>query len=263
MTTEKWYPFVKLPLSAEQFRQLPQHPSYEYEYVDGEAWLTARPKTYHALLDLEAREPAASVRGFGREEITVRPLDRDEWPYLRPLFAGAFQSVPPFSLITDDERLVAANQCLEKTRTGGDGPLISDACFVARCKSDEGEQRLGAIIITLMQDGDLESCDDLTWTEQAAVDAIAKGWGRPHLTWIFTDYWNARHGVGTALLDHAVNALLKIDYTDLASTFLLGNESSTLWHWRNGFRLMSNPGSPRAIERGITAKESEESVESS
>ena len=23
----------------------------------------------------------------------------------------------------------------------------------------------------------------------------------------------------------------------LASTFLLGNDSSTLWHWRNGFRL--------------------------
>jgi hypothetical protein len=28
-----------------------------------------------------------------------------------------------------------------------------------------------------------------------------------------------------------------LDLKPLASTFLLGNDSSTLWHWRNGFRL--------------------------
>jgi hypothetical protein len=31
----------------------------------------------------------------------------------------------------------------------------------------------------------------------------------------------------------------------LASTFLLGNESSMLWHWRNGFQLLQYPGSRR------------------
>ena len=53
MTTEKWYPFIKLPLTIEQFHQLPRNPAYKYEYIDGEAWLTARPKAYHALLTLE------------------------------------------------------------------------------------------------------------------------------------------------------------------------------------------------------------------
>jgi hypothetical protein len=50
-----------------------------------------------------------------------------------------------------------------------------------------------------------------------------------------------------ALLDAVVRALASLGYSELASTFLLGNESSTLWHWRTGFRLLSHPGSMRAI----------------
>jgi hypothetical protein len=34
-------------------------------------------------------------------------------------------------------------------------------------------------------------------------------------------------------------------FTHLASTFLLGNDSSMLWHWRNGFQLAGYPGSRR------------------
>jgi len=262
VTTEKWFPSIKLPLSIKQFQQLPQHPAYKYEYSRDEAQLTPRPKHYHALLTLERRKPPVSVQGFGREEITFRPLHETDWPGLLPLFAGAFHRVPPFSQISDDDRLVAASQCLEKTRTGGDGPLIEDACFVARCDTDEGEQHLGAILVTLMQDGDLESFDDLTWTEQAPAKAIGQRWGRPHLTWVFTNHWTTRHGVGTTLLDHATSALLDLGYNELSSTFLLGNESSTLWHWHNGFRLMSYPGSPRAMDRRITAKDAEKRVES-
>ena len=63
----------------------------------------------------------------------------------------------------------------------------------------------------------------------------------PHLTWIFVSPVDARQGVGTALLDVAVRALLRLEYTELASTFLLGNESSMLWHWRAGFKLLERP----------------------
>ena len=261
MTTEKWYPFIKLPLTIEQFHQLPRNPVYKYEYIEDEAWLTARPRVYHALLTLEERTPAQTAEGYGREEITFRPLDDDDWDEFPALFAWAFHRVPPFSLISDDDRLKAATQCLEHVRKGGDGPLINEACFVARCETNEGEQLLGAILITLMQDGDLERFDDPTWKEHAPDNALAAGWGRPHLTWIFTDHTNARHGVGRLLLDHATNALLDLGYTELASTFLLGNESSTLWHWRNGFQLKSYPGSPRATNRRTTANESPEPVE--
>ncbi|MGD9856256.1 MAG: hypothetical protein AB7U20_15030, partial [Planctomycetaceae bacterium] len=99
MTIEQWFPSVKLPLSWEQFRQLPQHPAYRYEYRDGEAWLSARPKSYHTLLSLERRDPPRTLRGFCRETITFRLLRESDWPQLPSLFAWSFHRVPPFSLL--------------------------------------------------------------------------------------------------------------------------------------------------------------------
>jgi hypothetical protein len=34
-----------------------------------------------------------------------------------------------------------------------------------------------------------------------------------------------------------VNSLLDMGFKELFSTFLLGNSSSMLWHWRNRFQL--------------------------
>jgi GNAT superfamily N-acetyltransferase len=58
---------------------------------------------------------------------------------------------------------------------------------------------------------------------------------------------HARLGVGSALLDAVAQGLNRLGYTELASTFLLGNESSTLWHWRVGFRLLPYRGTMRLI----------------
>ena len=54
---------------------------------------------------------------------------------------------------------------------------------------------------------------------------------------------------GTLLCLAGLNALCALGYPDLASTFSLGNESSTLWHWRNGFELMPYPASPRLVNK--------------
>jgi L-amino acid N-acyltransferase YncA len=70
------------------------------------------------------------------------------------------------------------------------------------------------------------------------------------LTWIFVSPQRAGHGVGTALLAAAVGALRTMGYTELVSTFLRGNDSSMLWHWRNGFELLAYPGSPRRVRPG-------------
>jgi len=48
-----------------------------------------------------------------------------------------------------------------------------------------------------------------------------------------------------ALLDMAVQALLRLGYKELTSTFIIGNESSMLWHWRAGFKLPEQPWSMR------------------
>ena len=56
-------------------------------------------------------------------------------------------------------------------------------------------------------------------------------------------------GSGTVLLAATRRALLARGYTELLSTFMIGNDSSMLWHWRNGFRLLPYPGSLRHIGR--------------
>ena len=38
---------------------------------------------------------------------------------------------------------------------------------------------------------------------------------------------------------------LELGYNELVSSFILGNESSMLWHWRNGFDLLPYSGSRR------------------
>ncbi len=63
------------------------------------------------------------------------------------------------------------------------------------------------------------------------------------MTWVFVAPLFTGEGVGTALLNAAVRQLLALGYTELASTFLAGNDSSMLWHWRQGFRLLAHPAS--------------------
>ena len=63
--------------------------------------------------------------------------------------------------------------------------------------------------------------------------------------WIFVAPMLAGQGIGTALLRAAVAELRTLGFSRLASTFLLGNHSSMLWHWRMGFRLTAYPFSRR------------------
>jgi GNAT superfamily N-acetyltransferase len=244
---DRWFPHVTFPVARETFRQLPRNPTYKYEYFDGEAQLSPRPKSYHCLLELAPRDVPEAVELQGGEQATFRPLAREDWPRFPKLFAAAFDRLPPFGLIAEKRREEAARECLNRTRSGGDGPVVEQASFVAQ----QGDQLLGAVLITLMYAGDLETYDDPGWSEPAPPDALKRRWGRPHLTWIFVAPLSARHGIGAALLGRAVNELHRLGYRQLASTFLLGNESSTLWHWKNGFRLLSFIASPGAITRAV------------
>src|SRR5262245_18524120 len=49
---DEWMPVLQLPLTIEQYHQLPRNPSYKYEYIQGKACLTPRARHYHALLDV-------------------------------------------------------------------------------------------------------------------------------------------------------------------------------------------------------------------
>jgi GNAT superfamily N-acetyltransferase len=235
-------PTIQLPLTIEQYRQLPRNAAYRYEYLNGQAWLSPRTRHYHALLRLHPIK--------GGEDVAVRKIRKEEVTDLVPLFAGAFRTIQPYGSLDESTRLTAARQALERTRTGGDGPWIEHASFVAR----EGEKSLGAIFITLLPDSDPCDWDSYHWSEPPPADCIARRLGRPHLTWIFVAPHVAGRGVGTALLSAAVDELLGLGFTELLSTFMIGNDSSMLWHWRNGFRLLAYPGSMRRLRRRLSQK---------
>lgn len=240
---ERLFPFIRLPISVEQFHQLPQNPAYKYEYLDGEAWLSARPKVYHAMLRLRPRSTPVSL-AFN-EKLRLRRIRPRDWASLPNVFAGAFHRVQPFASLESDARQDAAQKCLADCRAGHDGPVIRQASFVVeRC---EDHALVGAILITLMRSVDLTTFEPTRWKEPPPRDCLKQKLGRPHLTWIFVGPWSARNGIGTALLTAACGELLALGYRELASSFLLGNESSMLWHWRNGFRLLEYPGSMRRI----------------
>jgi GNAT superfamily N-acetyltransferase len=237
--SEDSIPYLELTISAEQFRQMPRHPAYHYEHLGGVARLMPRPRFYHALLTLPADLPAPALcRG-----VSMRPLCQTDWPALEEPFAAAFEGLQPFGSLEGEHRLAAVRRALEHTRTGNDGPLIADASFVA-CT---GERVLGANLITLIPSGDPASWDSYTWDNPPPADCLERRLGRPHLTWIFVVPQRAGRGVGTALLAESVRVLLCLGYNELASTFLQGNDSSMLWHWRCGFRLLSYAGSRRRL----------------
>jgi GNAT superfamily N-acetyltransferase len=242
---DEWMPALKLDLSIEEFRRLPRNPAYKYEYFGGAAHLTPRPRHYHAVLDLAAAaEPEPDPAGL---PLSLRPVRDDDFKELELIFAGTFGAIQPFGSLDDATRKKAARQVLAKTRTGGDGPWVRRASFVAR----QEDKAVGAILITLLPDGDPCDWDSYYWREPPPDEFVTSGLGRPHLTWIFVSPLLAGHGAGTRLLAAAVRELQALGYRQLLSTFMLGNDSSLLWHWRSGFRLLPYPASPRLIARRL------------
>jgi GNAT superfamily N-acetyltransferase len=237
---DEWMDGQQLPLTIEQFHRLPRNAAYKYEYLNGTAYLSPRPKFFHGVLDLSTLAtnplpaPASTV---------LRPLRQDDWEGLVPLFSAAFRSVVPFGCLEDGPRREAAAKSLNFTRDGGDGPRIDRASFVA--EEWEVPRPIGAALITLLPDEDPSEWNAFHWNEPPPADCVERGIGRPHLTWVFVSPIEAGRGVATALLSATARELLTMGYRQLASTFLLGNDASLLWHWRCGFRLATYAGSRR------------------
>src|SRR5262249_10109961 len=110
------FPHLELHLPFAEFERLPQNSAYKYEYFGGRAVLSPPPKCPHAVLDLAPREPDPGLE--------LRPLPPGEILSLAPLFRSAFHRVQPFASLDDAGALAVARDCLEKTASGGDGPLI-------------------------------------------------------------------------------------------------------------------------------------------
>lgn len=222
------YPVIELPIGVEQFHTLPRNAAYKYEFFGGRAVLSPRPKTFTGVLDLA---PLPCPDG-----IDVRPLPAAAIPSLSDLFRHANAHTQPYQSLPNEKAQAAAEDAISQTADGDDGPVIEPACF--RAYSDRHDDPVGAVLITLVPPEILTEPYAGVWKERPPSDAIERRLGVPHLTWVFVSWWEARQGYGTALLAHSVNALRRMGFTQLASTFALDNGPSLMWHWRNGFRLL-------------------------
>lgn len=239
--SQAWFSPLELPLTLEQFCQLPRNPAYKYEYLRGRVCLSPQPRYFHARLDLSVE------RDFGAGQAELRLVQESDWTALEEVKLAAFRHTLPFGILPSDQRLEAVRASLKQTRSGGDGPLIGPASFVAfePATGHRAERLYGAALVTLLPMTDPTSWDGFTWVEPPPPDAIERRLGRPHLTWIFVRPSQTGRGVGAALLQAAVAGLRSLGYDELLSTFVLGNDSSLLWHWRMGFQLLAHPGSLR------------------
>lgn len=229
-------PRVQFPVSRAEFRRLPRNAAYRYAYHDGQAHLNPAPRYYHAVLPL----PSLDLDGAAR--VPIRPFADADWDALVPVFADAFARQQPFAGLGRRKRTDAARASLAQTRDGGDGPWIPAASHVA--VTADGET-LGAVLITLVPLTDPREWEAYVWTTPPPPNCVALRLGRPHLTWVFVRPETAGRGVGTALLGRAAESLRRLGFDELHTTFIAGNDSSMLWHWRSGFRLCSYPSSRR------------------
>ncbi|MFO0876191.1 MAG: GNAT family N-acetyltransferase [Gemmataceae bacterium] len=237
MSTEEWMPLLDLRLAPDEFRRLPRHAAYRYSYHEGVVWMSPCPRFYHAALDLQG------PTGPTAAPVTVRPFHADDWDAAVSVFANAFAQQQPFAGLSPEARALVARECLERVQAGGDGPWIEAASFAA--VSRDGEL-VGALLVTLVPNADPTDWAAYVWLDPPPTDALARRLGRPHLTWIFVHSREAGQGIGTALLNACVVALRALGFTELHTTMMVGNESSMLWHWRSGFRLLAYPGSRRS-----------------
>jgi hypothetical protein len=183
------------------------------------------------------------------EPVEVRSLPRREAAGLSDLFHRAMLRTQPFESLDQEAARKASAECFDKTLRGDDGPLIEAACFQAFSEriSHRIEEPVGGILVTLVPKEILTVPYAGMWKSPPPEDAVGRRLGVPHLTWVFAEPWEGRRGIASTLLAKAVDVLCEMGFTGLASTFLLDNGPSMLWHWKHGFRLL--PGwSARMLE---------------
>src|SRR5436309_2547579 len=92
---DQWMSALRIPMTLAQFHQLPRHPAYKYEYLTCQAWLTPRPKFYHARLDL-AKEFAPRDLAT-TEPMTLAQVQETDFDDLKKVFRNAFSQIQPFA----------------------------------------------------------------------------------------------------------------------------------------------------------------------
>ena len=219
-TVDRYATPLKLPMSIDTSWRFPHLPAYKTEYRDGQLELAYRPRLNMARLRVEPRDEwtPADVR------IGLLDLNRSH-DALSKLFVNAFARIAPLDVMPATTRRHAADAALKHTATGGDGKVFQPACFAAI--DAKGSDMIGAAIITqigLRRD---------EWPDDDLPETIL------NLTWLFVATERQRQHVGWALVDRVLRVLAEKNVPWLVSHFAEDNPAAMLFHWRQGFDLVS------------------------
>ena len=191
-----------LPMSFEEWELLPYQPGWKYEYWDGRAHITPNHQTAVTTAPVTPRPINAPC--------TIRHVLPEDEASLLAVYMAAFADNQAFCDYTTERLLDAARRDLREGFTGHRAPLLP-ASRVAVATEATGEQLVGAALLS--RDREYGPVLDLLFI-------------RPQ--------WQ-RHGLATALVASAMNALHQAGEGTLTSCYQLANPTSQAWHRAFGF----------------------------
>jgi L-amino acid N-acyltransferase YncA len=191
-----------LPMSVAEWEILPYQPGWKYEYWNGCAHITPNHQTAVTVAPVTPRPINApcAIRHV---------LLEDEAPLLT-VYLEAFADNQAFCDYTNEQFLDAARRDVRDSFTGRRAPLLA-ASRVAVATEATGDQLVGAALLSRDQ-----------------------GYG-PVLDLLFIRPQWQRHGLATALVATAMNALHQAGERTLTSCYQLANPASQAWHGAFGF----------------------------
>lgn len=186
------------------WERIPRHPDWKYEYWDGAAQLSFRPRGLHVRR--ATAHPLNSERHTGRlfdasrDTAAVRAFLREVWSAEDPCVTFDDQTAQRWLSDTLDESF------RRLTATGG--AIVEEDAAIT-----------GTLLV-----------------ERPHRDADA-----PWLTWLSVRSGHRCDGVATALLATVLPALHAVGVTQVDSFVSPANRASVSWHWRHGFELVADP----------------------
>lgn len=195
---------VHLPMTIEEFHRLPHRLGWKHEYYGGKAHITpAHTAVSTASLPVTRRKVAPPC--------PLRQPTPDDLDGLVPAFYAAFADTTDYCDMEMQAIVKSGQRVLEGFFDGERGRPLPASRLALESAVDDGDKIVGAALL------------------------VEKSNGSAFLDLLFVIPEWRRRGVATALLGDALNALHDEGYPELSSRFLLGNETSRVWHHHFGF----------------------------
>lgn len=186
-------------MDIHEFDLLPRKLGWKYELIGGKPYITPAQVVVHVSIAVEPRPVHAPC--------PIRPVTPDDRQALIDGFREAFRDSVEYFGWPEPRFERSALECIERY-FGGKHPPMTEISRLAVEKD-------GAVVI-------------------GAALVIRKKQG-PYLDLLFVRPLWQRHGVATALVASALNALHAAGERTLASAYDLANEPSRFWHRKFGF----------------------------